>query len=86
MGQKVHPIGFRLAVSKDWQSRWYAPQGDYADQLHADLKVRRYLESRLQKGAVSRSSSSSAPGTASASPSTPPAPDSSSGSAARRSR
>ncbi|RFC42002.1 MAG: small subunit ribosomal protein S3 [Verrucomicrobia bacterium] len=54
MGQKVHPIGFRLAVSKDWQSRWYAPQGDYADQLHADLKVRRYLESRLQKGAVSR--------------------------------
>jgi len=54
MGQKVHPIGFRLAVSKDWQSRWYAPPGDYADQLHADLKVRRYLESRLQKGAVSR--------------------------------
>jgi small subunit ribosomal protein S3 len=54
MGQKVHPIGFRLAVSKDWQSRWYAPQKDYADQLHADLKVRRYLESRLQKGAVSR--------------------------------
>jgi small subunit ribosomal protein S3 len=54
MGQKVHPIGFRLAVSKDWQSRWYAPQADYADQLHADLKVRRYLESRLQKGAVSR--------------------------------
>lgn len=54
MGQKVHPIGFRLAVSKDWQSRWYAPQGDYADQLHADLRVRRYLEKRLQKGAVSR--------------------------------
>jgi len=54
MGQKVHPIGFRLAVSKDWQSRWYAPPGDYADQLHADLKVRRYLEARLQKGAVSR--------------------------------
>ncbi|MDP4849567.1 MAG: 30S ribosomal protein S3, partial [Verrucomicrobiales bacterium] len=54
MGQKVHPIGFRLAVSKDWQSKWYAPQGEYAEQLHADLKVRRYLESRLQKGAVSR--------------------------------
>lgn len=54
MGQKVHPIGFRLAVSKDWQSRWYAPKGDYANQLHADLKVRRYLENRLQKGAVSR--------------------------------
>lgn len=54
MGQKVHPIGFRLAVNKDWQSKWYAPEGEYADQLHADLKIRRYLENRLQKGAVSK--------------------------------
>lgn len=54
MGQKVHPIAFRLAVTKDWQSRWYAPESTYADQLHADLKVRKYLEKRLQKGAVSR--------------------------------
>ncbi len=54
MGQKVHPIGFRLAVNKDWQSKWYAPQGEYADQLHVDLRIRRYLENRLQKGAVSR--------------------------------
>ncbi|NRB73577.1 MAG: 30S ribosomal protein S3 [Verrucomicrobiales bacterium] len=54
MGQKVHPIGFRLAVNKDWQSKWYAPQGEFADQLHADLKIRRYLDKRLQKGAVSK--------------------------------
>ncbi|MEX2581109.1 MAG: 30S ribosomal protein S3 [Verrucomicrobiales bacterium] len=54
MGQKVHPIGFRLAVNKDWQSKWYAPEGEYADQLHADLRIRRYLDRRLQKGAVSR--------------------------------
>lgn len=54
MGQKVHPVGFRLAVNKDWQSKWYAPQGEYADQLHVDLKIRRYLDKRLQKGAVSR--------------------------------
>ena len=54
MGQKVHPIGFRLAVNKDWQSKWYAPQGEFADQLHADLRIRRYLEKRLQKGAVSK--------------------------------
>ncbi|MEM9282555.1 MAG: 30S ribosomal protein S3 [Verrucomicrobiota bacterium] len=54
MGQKVHPIGFRLAVNKDWQSKWYAPPGEYADQLHADLAIRRYLERRLQKGAVSK--------------------------------
>ena len=54
MGQKVHPIGFRLAVNKDWQSKWYAPEEEYADQLHADLRIRRYLERRLQKGAVSK--------------------------------
>ncbi|MEM9017021.1 MAG: 30S ribosomal protein S3 [Verrucomicrobiota bacterium] len=54
MGQKVHPIGFRLAVSKDWQSKWYAPEGEYADQLHEDLRIRRYLDRRLQKGAVSK--------------------------------
>ncbi len=54
MGQKVHPIGFRLAVSKDWQSRWYATKEKYGEHLHADIKVRRYLEQRLQKGAVSR--------------------------------
>ena len=54
MGQKVHPIGFRLAVSKDWQSKWYSAPGEYADQLHEDLAVRRYLDNRLQKGAVSK--------------------------------
>lgn len=54
MGQKVHPIGFRLAVNKDWQSKWYAPEEEYADQLHADLRIRRYLDRRLQKGAVSK--------------------------------
>ena len=54
MGQKVHPIGFRLAVNKDWQSKWYAPKGEYADQLHVDLRIRRYLDNRLQKGAVPR--------------------------------
>lgn len=54
MGQKVHPIGFRLAVNKDWQSKWYADPKNYADQLHEDLKIRRYLDNRLQKGAVSK--------------------------------
>ncbi|MDF1751757.1 MAG: 30S ribosomal protein S3 [Verrucomicrobiales bacterium] len=54
MGQKVHPVGFRLAVNKDWESKWYAAPKDYADQLHEDLSIRRYLEKRLQKGAVSR--------------------------------
>lgn len=54
MGQKVHPIGFRLAVTKDWRSKWYAPPEEYADQLHCDLKIRDFLKNRLQKGAVSK--------------------------------
>jgi len=44
MGQKVNPIGFRLAVSKDWHSKWYAPRGEYASMLHSDLMVRKYPE------------------------------------------
>ncbi len=54
MGQKVHPIGFRLAVSKDWRSKWYAPETDFADQLHSDLRIRKYLKERMQLAAVSK--------------------------------
>ena len=54
MGQKVNPIGFRLAVSKDWRSKWFAAGKDYADKLHEDLKVRQYLKERLQFAALSR--------------------------------
>ena len=44
MGQKIHPTGFRLAVTRDWTSRWFAPSGDYSKMLHEDLKVREYLK------------------------------------------
>jgi len=54
MGQKVHPIGIRLGISKDWNSTWYAERGDYAEMLNADLAVRAYLQKRLQQAAVSR--------------------------------
>jgi len=54
MGQKVHPIGFRLAVNKDWQSKWYAAESEFTEHLHSDLAIRRYLDRRLQKGAVSK--------------------------------
>ena len=54
MGQKVHPIGFRLAVSKDWRSKWYAPERDFADHLHSDLAIRKYLKERLQMSAISK--------------------------------
>ncbi len=54
MGQKVHPIGIRLGISKDWNSTWYAESGDYAEMLNSDLAVRKYLQKRLQQAAVSR--------------------------------
>jgi len=54
MGQKVHPIGIRLGISKDWNSTWYAEKGEYAEMLNSDLAVRAYLQKRLQQAAVSR--------------------------------
>ena len=54
MGQKVHPIGIRLGISKDWNSTWYAERGEYAEMLNSDLAVRKYLQKRLQQAAVSR--------------------------------
>jgi len=54
MGQKVHPIGIRLGISKDWNSTWYAERGDYAEMLNSDLAVRAYLQKTLKQAAVSR--------------------------------
>ena len=54
MGQKVHPIGIRLGIVKDWSSRWYAKSKDFADTLCADLKVRDYLKVKLAAAGVSR--------------------------------
>ena len=54
MGRKVHPIGIRLGISKDWNSTWYAERGEYAEMLNSDLAVREYLKKRLQQAAVSR--------------------------------
>lgn len=54
MGQKVNPIGFRLAVSKDWRSKWYASGKDYTEKLHEDLRIRGYMRSRLQFAALAR--------------------------------
>jgi small subunit ribosomal protein S3 len=54
MGRKVHPIGIRLGISKDWNSTWYAERGEYAEMLNSDLAVRAYLQKRLRQAAVSR--------------------------------
>ncbi|WP_461201271.1 30S ribosomal protein S3 [Anoxybacillus sp. TBDG-1] len=53
MGQKVNPIGLRIGIIRDWESRWYAEK-DYANLLHEDLKIREYLTKRLSDAAVSR--------------------------------
>jgi small subunit ribosomal protein S3 len=54
MGQKVHPIGIRLGIAKDWNSTWYADKEDFAEQLKSDLQVRAFLQDRLSQAAVSR--------------------------------
>jgi small subunit ribosomal protein S3 len=54
MGQKVNPIAFRLAVSKDWRSKWYASGKDFTDKLHEDLAIRGYLKNKLQNAGLSR--------------------------------
>ncbi len=53
MGQKVHPIGFRLGINRTWESRWYA-DSDYSEKLHADLKLRNFLKKRLFHAGISK--------------------------------
>lgn len=53
MGQKVSPIGFRVGVIRDWESRWYADK-DYADLLLEDIKIREFLMAELKTASVSR--------------------------------
>ncbi len=54
MGQKVNPIGFRLGVSRDWRSRWYASPQELPAFLHSDLEIRGYVKKKLQFAAVSK--------------------------------
>ncbi|PON10057.1 30S ribosomal protein S3, partial [Candidatus Entotheonella serta] len=53
MGQKVHPTGFRLGTTTTWQSNWYAKR-NYADLLHEDLMIRRYIKGRLYHAGISK--------------------------------
>ncbi len=54
MGQKVHPIAFRLGVIKNWDSVWYAEGKDYARFLHEDLSIKRYIKSRFGSAGIGR--------------------------------
>ena len=49
MGQKVNPIGFRVGITEDWKSRWYAPKSAYGDFLVEDFKVRKHIDQRLNR-------------------------------------
>ena len=54
MGQKVNPYGFRLGVTTDWKSRWFAGKHEYTEALIEDWKIRDYLRKQLERAAVSR--------------------------------
>ena len=54
MGQKVNPIVMRLSVNKDWSSKWYAKGNDFANLLHEDLAIRKYITKELKTAAISK--------------------------------
>jgi small subunit ribosomal protein S3 len=54
MGQKVNPIGFRLGVNRNWDSRWYAEGREYGRLLHEDRRIREYLQKKLKNAGISR--------------------------------
>ncbi len=54
MGQKTHPVGFRLTVNKSWQSNWFASKKQFKDELAEDVQIRKYLKHRLPNAGVSK--------------------------------
>ena len=49
VGQKVSPIGFRIGITEEWRSRWYAPKAAFGEFLVEDQKVRRFIDERLNR-------------------------------------
>ena len=54
MGQKVNPIGLRLALNKNWSSRWFAAKANYGDWLHEDLKIRKFIKKNFNHAGISK--------------------------------
>ena len=54
MGQKVSPVGLRVGINRDWESRWYANKKDFADLLHEDIKIRDYILKKLKTASVAK--------------------------------
>lgn len=52
MGQKINPTGYRLGVTKDWSSRWYANKANYADLALEDIKIRKFLKEKLDQAGL----------------------------------
>lgn len=52
MGQKVSPIGFRVGVNKDWESKWYAKKGEFGEVLNKDIKIRKYLAENMKDAGI----------------------------------
>ena len=52
MGQKVSPVGLRIGINKDWESKWYAPSKDFSKYLNTDIKIRKYLDKNLKGSSV----------------------------------
>lgn len=52
MGQKIHPLGFRIGITKDWNSRWYADKKSYGDTALEDAKIRKLLEKKFEMAGV----------------------------------
>ena len=52
MGQKVSPVGLRIGINKDWESKWYAPSKDFSKYLNTDIKIREYLDKVLKGSSV----------------------------------
>jgi small subunit ribosomal protein S3 len=54
LGRKVHPLGFRLKIIKDWQARWYAEGKDYSNLLHEDIAIRELIREQASNAAISK--------------------------------
>jgi small subunit ribosomal protein S3 len=54
LGQKTHPVGFRLSVKKDWRSNWFASKNNFASKLEEDVRIRNYIKHRLPNAGISK--------------------------------
>ena len=54
MGQKTHPVGYRLIVNKKWLSNWFAPKNNFCNELEEDVRIRKYISHRLPNAGISK--------------------------------